>query len=192
MSALLISKVDALGSKIKALVDQLHRDGYVFEYPDEVFPGPSPDAADAISRIEQVAGEVPLALKLFWLRVGSVNLCGGHPAWRGCDYPDPLVVGPPAHALPELADYLEEPDGPFLIPIAPDFFHKANVSGGMYYNVSVPSESDDPLLNDERHGVSLLDYLTLALGWGGFPGLEGATGNTWPLARLQSAAGGQR
>jgi hypothetical protein len=192
MSALLISKVDALGSRIKALVDQLYREDYVFEYPDEVFPGPSPDAADAISRIEQEAGEVPMALKLFWLRVGSVNLCGAHATWLGCDYPDPLVVSPPAHALPDLEDYLEEPEDPFLIPIAPDFFHKANVSGGMYYNVSAPSDSDDPLLNDERHGVSLLDYLAIALGWGGFPGLEDAAGHTWPLARLQSAAGALR
>jgi len=30
MSALLISKVDALGSRIEALVDQLYREGYVF------------------------------------------------------------------------------------------------------------------------------------------------------------------
>lgn len=80
-----------------------HRpEGYVFQYPNEVFPGPSPDAADAISRIEQEAGKMPLALKLFWLRVGSVNLCGAHPHWLGCDYPDPLVVSPPAHALPDL------------------------------------------------------------------------------------------
>jgi hypothetical protein len=192
MSALLISKVDALGSSIKALVDQLYREGYVFEYPEEVFPGPAPDVADAISRIELEAGEVPLALKLFWMRVGSVNLCGGHENWVGCPYPDPLVVSPPAHALADLEDYLEEPEGPFLIPIAPDFFHKANVSGGMYYNVSVSSGNDDPLLNDERHGVSLLEYLAIALGWGGFPGLDAAAGHNWPLGRLQAAAGGLR
>ena len=192
MSALLISKVDALGARIKSLVDQLSREGYVFEYPEEVFPGPSPDAADAISRIEAEAGEVPLALKLFWLRVGSVNLCGAHANWGGCEYPDPLVVSPPEHALPDLEDYVAEPDEPFLIPIAPDFFHKANVSGGMYYNVSVLSASDDPPLNDERHGVSLLDYLAIALGWGGFPGLESASNHSWPLPRLQAAAGSTR
>jgi hypothetical protein len=41
-----------------------------------VFPGPEEIASAAIARIEREVGAVPLALKLFWQRVGSVDLCG--------------------------------------------------------------------------------------------------------------------
>ena len=32
----------------------------------------------------------------------------------------------------------------------------------------------DALLENERHGLSFVDYLRLALQWGGFPGFESA------------------
>jgi hypothetical protein len=188
MDQSLQSRVEHLGRLIKALCERLATAGYVFQYPEEVFPGPEVDAVRAIRRIESEAGEVPLALKLFWLHVGSVNLCGSHPAWRGCEYPDPLVVYPPSVALPDLDDFREEPEGSFLIPIAPDDLHKADVSGGMYYNVSVPAVEDDPLLNDERHGVSFLAYLEIALASAGFPGLERCEGHTWPVDQIRTRA----
>lgn len=188
MDQSLQSRVELLGSQIKGLYERLATAGYVFQYPDEAFPGPEADAVRAITRIEHEAGEVPLALKLFWLHVGSVNLCGAHPAWAGCEYPDPLVVYPPSVALADLDDFREEPEGLFLIPIAPDDFHKADVSGGMYYNVSVPSVGDDPPLNDERHEVSFLTYLKIALASAGFPGLERCNGHTWPVDRLRIQA----
>ena len=186
MNQSLQSRVELLGSQIKKLCECLATAGYVFQYPEEVFPGPAADVARAINRIEHEAGEVPLALRLFWLHVGSVNLCGAHPAWGGCEYPDPLVVYPPSVALSDLDDFQEEPEGSFLIPIAPDDFHKADVSGGMYYNVSVPAVGDDPPLNDERHGVSFLTYLEIALASAGFLGLERSDGHTWPVDRLRT------
>jgi hypothetical protein len=91
-------------------------------------------------------------------------------------------------ALTELDEFREESEGAFLIPIAPDDFHKADVSGGMFYNVSVPAVCDDPLLNDERHGVSFLTYLEIALRSAGFPGLERCDNHTWPLDRLRTQA----
>jgi hypothetical protein len=182
------SRVEELGRRIKALCERLAAAGYVFQYPDEVFPGPEAGADRAIARIERKAGAVPSSVKLFWLHVGSVNLCGSHPAWGGCEYPDPLVVYPPSVALDELEDYLEEPEGAFLIPIAPDDFHKADVSGGMFYNVSVPAAGDDPPLNDERHAVSFLAYLEIALESGGFPGLERCGGHAWPVDLLRAPA----
>ena len=188
MEEALQSRVKHLGSQIEKLCGRLAAAGYVFQYPDEVFPGPKADAVDAIARIEREAGEVPLGLKLFWLHVGSVNLCGAHPTWGGCEYPDPLVVYPPSVALAELGEFREEPEGAFLIPISPDDFHKADVSGGMFYNVTVPALGDDPPLNDERHGVSLLQHLEIALRSAGFPGLERCGGHTWPVDRLRTQA----
>lgn len=186
MDEALQSQVEHLGGQIEKLCKRLATAGFVFQYPDEAFPGPEADAVDAIARIEREVGEVPLALKLFWLHVGSVNFCGAHPRWDGCDYPDPLVVYPPSVALAQLEEVRHEPEGAFLIPIAPDDFHKADVSGGMYYNVSVPALGDDPPLNDERHEVSFMTYLEIALSSAGFPGLERCGAHTWPVERLRT------
>ena len=60
-------------------------------------------------------------------------------------------------------------DAPYCVPVAPDAYHKQNVSGGMWYNLSVPAVTDDPPLNDERHRTTFVGYLELALRWGGFP-----------------------
>jgi hypothetical protein len=75
-------------------------------------------------------------------------------------------------------------DDPYLIPIAPDDYHKEGVSGGMWYNVSVPAVADDPPLNDEWHGTTFVDYLELAVRWAGFPGLFRCPGHSWPVAEL--------
>src|ERR1700743_771392 len=119
MEEALQSRVQHLGGHIESLRERRGPAGCVFQYPDEVFPGPEANAVDVIARIEREAGEVPLGLKLFWLHVGSVNLCGAHPIWGGREYPDPLVVYPPSVALADLDEFREEPEGAFLIPIAP-------------------------------------------------------------------------
>jgi hypothetical protein len=74
------------------------------------------------------------------------------------------------------------------VPVAPDDYHKENVSGGMWYNLSVPAVADDPPLNDERHRTTFANYLELAVHWGGFPGLDRCADHTWPLAELRAAA----
>jgi len=62
MEEALQSRVEHLGSQIESLCERLATAGYVFQYPDEVFPGPEANAVDAIARIEREAGEVPLGL----------------------------------------------------------------------------------------------------------------------------------
>jgi hypothetical protein len=178
------------------LVKRLAEHGFQFERPAEVFPGPETGAAAAITRIEREVGVLPLALKLFWQRVGSVDLCGSHPEWDGCDYPDPLVVYPPSVAVQELDEFLADKEErlrcnfPYLIPVAPDDYHKADVSGGMWYNVSVPSVADDPPLNDEWHRMTFVAYLEVAVQWAGFPGLSRCPGHSWPVAELVRGVGG--
>jgi hypothetical protein len=188
------SCIDAAGASIHILVNRLAEWGFQFERPAEVFPGPEENAAAVIARIEREVGMLPLAVKLFWLRVGSVDLCGCHPDWQGCVYPDPLLVYPPSVANQELDEFLADKeerlrcDFPYIVPVAPDAKHKAGESGGMWYNLSVPAVADDPPLNDEWHHTTFVGYLQLAVQWGGFPGLCRCPGHTWPVAALVGGA----
>src|SRR6516165_10812912 len=133
------SRINALGDSVRLVVKRLTECGFLFDRPAEACPGPQIGAAAAIARIEREVGVLPLALKLFWRKVGSVDLCGYHPDWGGCDYPDPLVVYPPSVAIQELDEFLGDKEErlrcnfPYLVPIAPDDYHKADVSGGMWY-----------------------------------------------------------
>lgn len=193
------ARIDLLVTKIATLAERLAEFGFEFDEPDEAFPGREDGTDNAIALIEREAGVVPLALRLFWQRVGSINFCGSHPKWEldarhpgfeGDAYPDPLFVFPPSAALAELEEFLADKeqrikaDFPYVIPIAPDSFHKADVSGGMWYNVSVPAVAADPPLNDEWHKTTFLGYLEVAMKWGGFPGLERCPHHNWPVVRL--------
>ena len=73
---------------------------------------------------------------------------------------------------------------PYLIPVAPDDLHKIGVSGGMWYNVSVPAVADDPPLNDEWHHTTFVNYLEETMNWAGFPGLWDCQRHTWPVEEL--------
>lgn len=194
MSAELQARIDRVHRGIHCVVRNLHALGYRFSRPRDVLPGPEPGTNKAIKRLEQAVGPVPLAITTFWSRIGSVDLSGHHPTWSGCDFPDPLIVYPPSMAIAELEEHTsdrEERDRcgfPYCIPIAPDALHKANVSGGMWYNITVPSIADDPLLNDEPHATTFLNYLDIALGQGGFPGLTAATAHNWPIDAIITAA----
>jgi hypothetical protein len=189
-------QIDSIGRHLEVLKERLGEEGFQFDNDEEVFPGPEDDTEEIIEEIENEAGIIPVSLKLFWLRVGSVNFCGSHPEWEldpVCEpegYPDPIVVYPPSAAIAELEDFLADKEErlrsnfPFVVPIAPDFYHKADVSGGMWYNISVPAVADDPPLNDEWHKTTFLNYLEIALKWGGFPGLERSPKHTWPIVKL--------
>jgi hypothetical protein len=184
------NRINAVGDSIRLLVTRLTECGFEFERPAEVFPGPENGTAAAIARIEREVGVLPLALKLFWQQVGSVDLCGRHPDWDGCDYPDPLVVYPPSVAIQELDEFLADKEErlrcnlPYLVPIAPDDYHKGGVSGGMWYNVSVPAMDDDPPLNEEWHHSTFVRYLELAVQAAGFPGLSRSPEHSWPVGEL--------
>lgn len=193
MSAELQARIDRVHRGIQGVVRNLHALGYQFSRPRDVLPGPEPGTDAAVKFLEQAVGPLPRAITLFWSRVGSVDLGGHHPTWSGCNFPDPLIVYPPSVAIAELEEHAsdrEERDRcglSYCIPIAPDALHKADVSGGKWYNISVPSVVDDPPLNDEPHATTFLDYLDIALGQGGFPGLAAATAHNWPVEVIISA-----
>jgi hypothetical protein len=92
---------------------------------------------------------------------------------------DPLCVNPPevlthffgeweerkSGVAPELAD-------PFNLVLAPDYLHKANISGGGPYRVELPFLGADPVFANEAHELPFVDYLRLCICWAGFPRLE--------------------
>jgi hypothetical protein len=183
-------RMGEIAARLGGIAANLCRLGYRFERPEGALPGREMGTEQAIERIEREVGAVPYVLRVFWMQVGSVDFAGTREGWLGCEYPDPLIVYPPSVAIAELDEFQEDAEerlrcgSAYCIPIAPDAFHKANVSGGMWYNLSVPALEEDPLLNDEPHGTTLLSYLELAVEFGGFPGLQNCPGHTWPLEEI--------
>jgi hypothetical protein len=149
------------------------------------------NAQGAILRIEGSVGRLPQALKLFWLEVGSVDLTGSHPEWDECEYLDQLIVFPPSVALEELDEFMADrgnrlkADYPYAVPIAPDIYHKANVSGGMPYTIAVPAETDDPFVDNARPVHTFLGHIECALEHAGYPGLAKCPNHTWPVEILR-------
>jgi len=181
------ARIDALGLRISTLIERLRSAGYVFDHPEQVFPGPHPTALDVIRRVEFEVGDLPLALKLFWARIGSVDLSGNHPEWPEPDaYLDQLIVFSPKLAAYYLDDYLNGEADSLEIVIASDYFHKADVSGGSPYTVTVPAVTDDPPLNWTPSPQTFLEHIENALKFSGFPGLEDCQDHSWPLNELTS------
>ncbi len=170
---------------VERIVARLGQIGYRFEIaprstwienPDFYRP-PSADMGRRIAELEATAGRLPLSLRAWYEVVGEVDLEGNHPDWDGRGYADPLVVEGLTGWASEYEEWQYQMEGsevvePFLLPIAPDFYHKANVSGGAPYSVTLPCEDADALLVDEWHETYFVDYLRIAFRWGGFPGWE--------------------
>jgi hypothetical protein len=62
--------------------------------------------------------------------------------------------------------------GPFSLDLAPDYLHKANISGGAPYGIELPFLGADPVFANEAHELPFVDYLRLCFRWAGFPRLE--------------------
>jgi hypothetical protein len=92
---------------------------------------------------------------------------------------DPLWVDSPETALGCLGEWQEQraeqhPEvvGRLTVDLAPDQLHKANISGGPPYGITVPSAAADAVLENEAHGLPFVAYLRWCFRWGGFPLLE--------------------
>jgi hypothetical protein len=184
-------RMDWIAACLFQLRRRLQQRGFNFREPDEVLPGPIKDLDGALNRIRQEVGPVPFALEMFYRKIGSVNFLGDHPDWQGCEYPDTLLVYPVTAALDELNDFLSdrvgytEAFGSFRVPIAPDYYHKENVSGGMWYGVAISDSCEDPPLLEEWHNTTFVTYLEICIHWAGFPGLELCSNDhTWPVKEL--------
>lgn len=181
---------------VEILIDHLTSIRYRFgEYPDgsrvPYYEGPlvrpSGETLKQISKLEARVGPVPLAIRVWWETVGWVDLIGRHPDWPA--NADPLVVDPPEAALASLGDW-EIPDeegtksGATFVPLAPDDFHKDNISGGDPYGILLPNAAIDAKFENEWHETSFVNYLRICFRWGGFPGLERANSRFKWLPKL--------
>lgn len=173
-------------SNVEVLISRLYDLGYEFASFQPVYTEPGSDVCQRLSYLESLGGSLPLALRTWHETVGSVCLMGSHPKLAFYSdsvlrdppevYSDPLVVLPIKVAIEELEGRKMAPDPkvsyPLAIPIAPDEYHKENVSGGAPYEILVPSSDVDPPLLNEWHNTTFVEYLRICFHWGGFPGWE--------------------
>jgi hypothetical protein len=131
---------------------------------------------------------LPASLLAFWETVGGIDFVWDYKT--GEDAPDlgpglamaemdPLCVDSAGHMAGLLSEWEErrshvdpELDDPWNLDLAPDYLHKANVSGGAPYGIELPHLGADPIFINEEHGLPFVEYLRLAFRWGGFPRLE--------------------
>ena len=188
-------RVKKIKTNLLRVRDNLISLGFIFDEPLKTIENADTSIDHHINKIETDIVKLPEALKQFYRHVGSIDFTGSHPDWSCNGYVDAVFVYPLSESIAELEEYKELDDpkldywgsdnGTFRLVIAPDQFHKEDVSGGMWYGVEVPNLDDDPLLLEEPHGISFLDYLELAISFGGFPGLDYCTEHTWPMEYIK-------
>jgi hypothetical protein len=176
-------------ANIERLTEVLAREGYRFAEPQRVYTPPEAATQEWIQEIEHKRVYLPISLQAWMLEVGSVNLMGSHPAWPKTGYAfdnetsdviyaDPLVVEASQSYVQYLHDewlaaieeYGVEDAGPFTVDFAPDYIHKANISGGAPYAVQAVAPAVDALVLNERGCVSFMRHIREAFWWAGFPG----------------------
>lgn len=175
---------------IEVIVDRLTTQGYRFhDNDDEQTPiaptrTPTAHAAPLDDWLTGRFGPVPMAVSS-WLRlVGDVWLVGTHPSWPGSAQADPLVLeleysrygGASAKDFydGELDAWRDstgdDPSaGCFVLPVAPDRLHKANISGGAPYGFRLPDGCAEGIFVAEV-AIPFVDYLNQVFRSGGFPG----------------------
>jgi hypothetical protein len=57
------------------------------------------------------------------------------------------------------------PERPFQVPFAPDYLHKADISGGLPYGIAVPNAGVDGLVLGDIHQTTFTNYLRIAFRW---------------------------
>lgn len=173
---------------IEVIVERLTADGYRFHTNDDrqapVTPyiRSTPNAVEHAEWLDAHFGPLPLTL-LSWIRlVGDVWLVGTHPRWPRSAEGDPLVIQVEGSHYPasSIKDYFNDQReqwrgdadnparGPFILELAPDRLHKANVSGGAPYGFVLPDACADGLFRAET-GMPFVEYLNSVFRGAGFP-----------------------
>jgi hypothetical protein len=124
-------------------------------------------------------GYVPVSLKKFYQIVGSCNFSWDYEnnddfMWQ---YADPILID----SLDEVIYAMKDMDWremmrdnitdgePIYIELAPDVYHKDNVSGGMPYSIEITKPpSIDSLFLFEKHETTFVNYLRICFDNCGF------------------------
>ena len=190
---------------VEVIIDRLTTQGFRFHTNDDAqdpvvpFHGSSSGAGAQLRWLEERVGPVPMTVSS-WLRlVGDVWLVGTHPRWEASAEADPLVIEIEGLRWPgkSMQDYFAEEfeqwnegvaegesAGVFVLPVAPDRLHKANISGGPPYGFTLPDACADALFLGEV-AMPFVAYLNWVFQNGGFPGVS--QGNQqWQVKRSLS------
>ena len=153
---------------IEKLFSSLKAANYPFEYPDEAFLPPPANVIERISELEKKVGIIPLSICAWYEIVGSVNFIADPESEWTEGYPDPVYVSD----FDYIFEYNEDNWNrySYKLSISPDDYHKADVSGGPSYKISVPNLSVDALLENEKRNTTFVDYMRIAFVSNGFPG----------------------
>lgn len=190
-----------MARNLERIVEHLSKSGYLFGVdgdfstdPARAWHSPTKQSRDALTLLTKRFGGLPLVLSAWWSEIGAVSLAGYFPDIESPDsipYADALVFFGAEDVAAEIVemqasgDYPKKP--PYTIDLAPDVFHKAGVSGGAPYSITVPDASVDVLLANVllltaspvprtpwieiETNETLLEYLRRSFLWAGFPGL---------------------
>lgn len=135
---------------------------------------PLGDIESRITMIEQQKGFLPISLKAWYEVVGSVNFVGIPPlAWisdnhirRFASRLDPLRIDP------FIDKHFDSCLQQGIVHISPDEHEKYYSSGGGIYSTKTrQSVGVDFVLEGCWLQIRFVDYLRLAISWGGFPGM---------------------
>ena len=158
---------------------------------DELRTRPNPDDRAVFTEIDRITkSPIPPSLLAFWREVGGVDLVWDYntearpPALSpivtlDLARLDPLCVAAPCHVeylFEEWEDHIKATHpqllDPFSLYLAPDYLHKADISGGPPYAIDMPFLGADPIFQNERHRLPFVDYLRHCLCWAGFGMLD--------------------
>ena len=174
---------DRIKFNIDTIYNRLLHIGFIFDTSWEVEPGCGIHrlSPETIIGVEQKIGSLPLALRLFYQKVGSINLLGTHPEIPLTSYRNPLFILPLHIAIYDYEEWLincqeygVQHVGPYGINISPDAYHKANVSGGEGYKIQLPNLTVDGTIENEPHHLNFINYLRTSILVGGFPSFQTA------------------
>ncbi len=176
--AVAYATMDRAARNINLLVDRLNMLHYEFANP--AWEKPSPDSRKEWREVDRRLGTIPLSLRAWWDLVGSVDFTGDHRLLSnrvnmsspslGTLLTDPLVVYGPATTLSEAEMFEGEPDYNPECVLAPDRYHKHEISGGAPYSICLPCVAADAIVQNEPNEVYFVDYLRQCFRYGGFPG----------------------
>jgi hypothetical protein len=163
------------------------------QWPSRVVSDPSAGDEARVDAVEQTIGPIPLSIRAFLLEAGGVSFTGTLPGWD-VRYNDALEIWTSLETLPDhLLDMRDQdwaalvegsPAGTVLLELAPDYLHKANISGGMPYGVFLPDRGADALwrFDDLHDGLFFVEYLRSVIADGGLPGWRRTPGDGPPPA----------
>ncbi len=148
---------------------QIHRRlvglGFEFQLPEYAFVDAGASHAAALRALERKVGAVPATLRALFRAVGEVSFRGWLPSWGSADewyaqLLDPFEFLADVQSEIERVEDEEAPEDErdFRLPIAGDYLHKNDVSGGAPTVVPLPSdEADARVIEDD--GVWFKEYM---------------------------------